>query len=139
MMRRQCGSLHEKPNLTMLLLCSIRSANASSTGLPKYSPTCFWLLNLKTSNALSSFSFIASAHAWTEAESQLLDSMLTFFRVLFLFKDCAKSWPDGFCMLLFTNCRLVMWVLVSRAFISFGATRGSRCGNGICRLLKLKS
>mmetsp|Transcript_121278 Transcript_121278/g.190241 ORF Transcript_121278/g.190241 Transcript_121278/m.190241 type:complete len:207 (+) Transcript_121278:763-1383(+) len=76
---------------------------------------------------------------WTATESRLLASRLRVFTVVFLLKEFAKSWPEGFCMLALTSCKDVMYVLCSIAFANFGATRGSKCGKGICRLLKLKS
>mmetsp|Transcript_44218 Transcript_44218/g.126209 ORF Transcript_44218/g.126209 Transcript_44218/m.126209 type:complete len:327 (-) Transcript_44218:301-1281(-) len=137
--RRQWASLHWNPSLMIREFLSMSCAMASSTGLPKNSPSPFWLLKRNCSSALLGLVCRASAIARMPSESRLLVSMFSTSSVPFFRSDSASWWAWGFIMLQLQRCSETMCVLFSMAFMSLGAIRGSLWGGGMFLPAKLKS
>mmetsp|Transcript_117900 Transcript_117900/g.338103 ORF Transcript_117900/g.338103 Transcript_117900/m.338103 type:complete len:227 (+) Transcript_117900:589-1269(+) len=135
----QCASLHSKPSLTMVSLCSIICPIASSVGLPKKAPICFWWETRKCSNRQLGFAWIANASSRTACESNQFDSRFTSRSVVFSLSDSASMAASGFWKLAFDRDSDSKTVFVFMAAQSFGAIRFSMWPGGISILLKSNS
>mmetsp|Transcript_636 Transcript_636/g.2128 ORF Transcript_636/g.2128 Transcript_636/m.2128 type:complete len:269 (-) Transcript_636:1536-2342(-) len=137
MQSAQCASLATKPSRVMPFWACNISAIACSTGRPTRSPP-IWLDSRSVSTAVALLSFSAMAIALSPALSIWFDSMLTSLTVLFCFNDSPSWCACGARKFESGKSSEVMRVFVAKALQSFGATRGSMCGNGIFKHEKSK-
>mmetsp|Transcript_38102 Transcript_38102/g.118465 ORF Transcript_38102/g.118465 Transcript_38102/m.118465 type:complete len:348 (-) Transcript_38102:520-1563(-) len=139
MLSRQPTSMILTPSLVIDRFTLIRSMRTFSQELPTFSPILFWFERNQVCMVVSALSISFAAQSLMHSASRSLVEMSTNFNVLLTLNTSASSRADCRKKLELHSLSVARCVLLSKAFMSLGATSGWTVGGGMLRSEKLSS